>query len=276
MGVERVSVSRMLGSVFSKTIRDYRRSLFWWSLSLVGVAFMYIGLYPTIRDQPGLERILEEYPEAVRALFGGEAANFSTGAGYLNVELFSFFLPLLFFIFAIGAASAAIAKEEQEETLSLLLATPISRRRLVLEKLGSVVAMVVLLGVVMWLALVVGDVLVDMELGADKIAAAIASCLLLTLVFGAATLLLGCINGRRALNIGVASGVAVFAYLLNSLAPLADWLEPWQQASPFFYYIDSNPLRNGLQIEHALVLLVLAAVLAAFAVLAFNRRDISG
>ena len=49
-------------------------------------------------------------------------------------------VPLLLLIAAIGAGARATAGEEERGTLDLLLANPISRRRLVLEKLAALAA----------------------------------------------------------------------------------------------------------------------------------------
>ena len=46
-------------------------------------------------------------------------------------------VPLLLLVAAIGAGARAIAGEEERGTLDLLLSTPVSRRRLALEKLGG-------------------------------------------------------------------------------------------------------------------------------------------
>ena len=58
---------------------------------------------------------------------------------YLNGELFSFMTPLFVMIFAIGLAAAQIAGEEENGTLSLLLAYPVSRDRLLAQKYGVLV-----------------------------------------------------------------------------------------------------------------------------------------
>ena len=63
--------------------------------------------------------------------------------------------------------------------------------------------------------------------------------------------------------------------MLNALAPLIDWLKPFQVASPFYYYIDANPLQNGLDPVHAGVLIGISIVFLVIAVITFERRDLS-
>jgi ABC-2 type transport system permease protein len=61
---------------------------------------------------------------------------------------------------------------------------------------------------------------------------------------------------------------------VNSLAPLVDALESLQKLSPFFYYYEADPLRNGLDPVHAAVLGVGGLVFVVIAVFGFRRRDV--
>lgn len=266
----------MLRDVFLKTLRDTRRSLLWWSLGLVGLTAMMVAVYPTVRDNPDLNDLVEDYPEALKAFiaFGGDL-DYVSGAGYLGSELFSFMVPLLLLIAAIGAGARAIAGEEESGTLDLLLANPISRRRLVVEKLGALAAEIAALALVLWLSLVVGVEAVGMGVSAAHLAAATGSAALLAFAFGALALLLGAATGRRALAVGVSSAGAVAAYLVNSLAALVDFLEPARTASPFYHYVASDPLRQGLALDHAGFLVLVGALAAALAPLFLDRRDVT-
>jgi ABC-2 type transport system permease protein len=266
----------LLRSVALKTFRDSLRGLLFWSLGLVGLVALTVSIYPSIRDDPSLEDLLESYPEALKGFvgFGGEL-DWTSAAGYLGVELFSLMIPLLLLIAAISAGSAAIAGEEERGTLELLLSAPVSRARVALEKLAAVVAEQFLLGAVILAVLVASARAADMEIGVDKLAAGTAGAVLLAVAFGAVALLAGALTGRRGVTVAIVAALAVAAYLVNSLAPLVSWLEWAQPASPFFYYTSGDPLRQGLDAGDAAVLLALAAAAAAGAVAAFRRRDLA-
>ncbi len=266
----------MLRNVFLKTLRDARRAVAWWSLGLAGTAALIVSVYPTIRDNRQLTQAVEDYPEALKAFFafGGEF-DYQSGAGYLGSELFSFMAPLLLLIAAIGAGARAVAGEEEQGTLDLLLANPLSRRRLALEKLGALAAELAILSLALWLSLLASAAAAGMEISAANLAAATASAALLALAFGAIALLAGAASGRRGLAIGLAAAAAVAAYLVSSLAPLVDFLRPLRQASPFYHYVASDPLRHGLALDHAGFLLLLSAAAAALAPLALEHRDLA-
>ena len=265
----------MLGSVWGKTLRDYRRSLAWWAVGLVGFVALYAAIYPTVQDLPDVDELLDSYPEALRAFVGaGEGIDLSSPEGYLQTEAFSFLVPLLFLIFGIGAGAGAIAGEEERGSLEVLLAQPVSRRRVVLEKLTAIAAAVVALGLVLWIGLWLGALAVDMEISAGRLLAAVVSAVLLALAFTSLALLVGALSGRRALAIGIAAVVALAAYVLDSMATLVEELEAVQPLSPFYLYRAAEPLRHGLDPVHALALLALAVAFAVLAVPAFERRDL--
>jgi ABC-2 type transport system permease protein len=266
----------MRRNVFLKTLLDARRALVWWSLGLIGMSTLMIAVYPTVRDNPDLNKMVSDYPEALKAFiaFGGDL-DYVSGAGYLGSELFAFMVPLLLLIAAIGAGARAIAGEEERGTLDLLLANPLSRRRLVLDKLAAVAVEVAALSIVLIAALVVGVAIVGMNVSAAHLAAATVSAALLAFAFGAIALMVGAYSGHRGVAIGLAAAGAVAAYLVNSLAAIVTFLEPARAFSPFYHYVASDPLRQGLALDHVAFLVLVALAAAGLAIVAFERRDLA-
>jgi ABC-2 type transport system permease protein len=266
----------MLRNATVKTLRDARRSIAWWSLGLIAMTALMIAAYPSVRDNPDLNKMVENYPDAFKAFLGlGENVDYTSAVGYLNSELFAFMVPLLLLIAAIGAGARATAGEEEGGTLDLLLANPIARRRLILDKLAALIAELAMLALVLWLALLVGVEAIGMNVSPAHLAAATLAAALLAFAFGAIALFLGAALGRRGVAIGIAAAGAVAAYLLNSLAALVGALRPLRGVSPFYHYTANDALRAGLDVEHIGFLLLLAAAAVVAAVVAFERRDLA-
>ena len=113
---------------------------------------------------------------------------------------------------------------------------------------------------------------VDLRVGAAAQGAA--SLALLGAFFAMLALAVGAATGRRAPSSGIAVAVAVSTYLLNAFAPLVSWLEPARFATPFYYYQGNEPVLRGLSLLHAGVLAGASALLLAYALWAFERRDL--
>jgi ABC-2 type transport system permease protein len=266
----------MLRSVAAKTLRDARRGFALWSAGLVGVAALMISVYPTVRDSPALNDLVKQYPEALKSVVGfGGPLDYASPAGYLGAEMFSFMIPLLLIIATVAAGSGAIAGEEERGTMELLLSLPITRERLAFEKLAAMIAEVVALGAVLWLALWLGAVMVDMRISGFHLAAGTAGAVLVAILFGALSMAVGAATGRRSLAIGITSALAVAAFLINVLAPLVGSLSQVRRLSPFYHYAASDPLRQGLEAGDVAFLVITAAIVTAAAMLAFQRRDIA-
>jgi ABC-2 type transport system permease protein len=266
----------VLRNVAWKTLRDTRRAFFWWSAGLVGLVALIVAVYPTVRDNSTLNKLVEDYPEALKAFlaFGGEV-DYVSAPGYLGSELFAFMVPLLLLVAAVGAGARALAGEEEQGTLDLLLSSPISRTRLVLEKVAALAVEMAGLGLVLWVSLVVGAQAASMAVSSWHLLAATLSAALLAFAYGAIALVAGAATGKRGLAIGVTAAAAVAAYLVHALAPLVEALEPAQKASPFYHYAASDPLRHGLDVAHVGVLVAIASVAIVAAPMLFQRRDLS-
>ncbi len=262
--------------VAAKTLRDNARGLVWWNLGLIGLVAMMVAVFPSVRGNEGLNRLVQDYPDALKAFiaFGG-TIDYTSAAGYLGSELFSFMVPLLLLVAAIGAGARAIAGEEERGTLDLLLANPISRRRLVLEKLAALVAEVAVLAFTLWVALAIGTRIAGMQVGLGRLAAATVGAALVALLFGTVALAVGSATGRRGAASGVAAAAAVAAYLVNALAALVSGLEPLQRLSPFYHYAAGDPLRRGLSPGHTAFLVLVTFAIAAIGPVALERRDLT-
>ena len=120
-------------SVFRRTLYSLRWQVIAYGLGLALIAMMDTYIYPSYAGQ--LANM--ELPESMKALLGG--ADYGTGRGFLGAEFFSWVPPLLV-VFGVMAGTSALAGEEANGTLDLLLAQPISRRQLLLSKVAAIAA----------------------------------------------------------------------------------------------------------------------------------------
>jgi ABC-2 type transport system permease protein len=262
-----------LPSIVLKTLRDQRRGLFWWFAGIFALGIVTVLLYPSIGAAPEMEQLFEDLPP-VAQVFVGEIVDITSPEGYLNSQLYALMVPLLFMIYTIGQGSGAIAGEEHTGTMDVLLANPVPRWQVALEKFGAMLGGGFVLALSMWLSIVVGMLIVDMDMGLLRLTEVSIAALLLGHLFGGFALMLGCATGKRGLSIGVSAGVGVAAYLLNGFAMIIDWLEPYRTLSPFYYYAGNDPINNGLDPWHTLVLIALTAICLGIAILTFQNRDV--
>ncbi len=269
-------VGRRLGrawvsSITVKTMSDHQ------ILAIVvgAVMFLLMGLamgpmYSAMSTE--LLEMADTLPEELLALVGGE--DMSTPEGFYQAETFSMMAPIATIAIAAAMGGRALAGEEADRTMGLLLASPISRTRVVLEKTLAMTAMTVGVGAVIFAGVMGGSWISDLGMNAANVAATSALATLLGLLFGAVTLALSAATGRVALSVYTSVGLALALYLMNAFFPLSDQLAGWARWSPFYYYLTDNPLVAGMPWGHGAVLVALTVVPVLAAVALFNRRDL--
>jgi ABC-2 type transport system permease protein len=261
-----------LRSVYLKSMRDQRRALAGWSVGIGLLVAVEAAIWPSFRDMEGIDDLLDQYPDYMKDLF--DIDSMTSGLGFMNAELFTMLLPALFLIYAIGRGARLVAGEEEAGTLDVLLVTPLSARRIVLEKALALLTCVVLLGVVLWAVTVACSVALGMGIDPGEAATGALAQVLLGAEFGALALAVGTATGRRGVATWVPSGLAVAAYVLHAAALLVPEIDPWQKVSPIYHALADGPLGAGLPATYLwLVLGTSVAVVAALGLL--DRRDIN-
>lgn len=261
----------MLSNVYLKAVRDQRWALLGWSIGVALLILVEASVWPTMRDMPNLEKFLQSYPQAMRDLFNLDAM--STGTGFMNAELFTLMLPMLFILFGVTRGARMIAGEEERGSLEVVLVTPVSTRGLVLQKAAALVTDQLALGVVLAVTLMICSAVFGMGIGVGDVLAGSLAMALLGIEFGCLSLALGAVTGRRAVALGVAGAAAVAAYVLYALGLIVHGVHAWQPLSPFQQAIGDGPL--GAAPSAALVWVAAGALVAVTASIpVFGRRDL--
>jgi ABC-2 type transport system permease protein len=235
-----------------------------------------LAVYPSVRDLPDINELVQNYPEALKALAGitGDV-DYTSGPGYLGTELFSIMVPLVLIIFAVSLGTSEIAGEEDRHTLDLLLSHPVPRARLVVEKFAAMAALIAAVSVLLFVLLVGGDAIFSVHVGLANLAAAVLLAAVLAVHFGTVAIMIGCATGNRGLTAGLSGALAMGSYLFESLSPLSDFMHRNRWITPFHYYADSQPLLHGFAYRDLGVLVVATVVLLGVGLALFQRRDLA-
>ena len=269
--IGRLAGSARVSSIWLKTISDYQ------TLVLITAAVMFLvqgvmmgPMYASIPQET--LATFDQLPEQLIALFGG--GDMSTPEGWYSLETFGFMAPGAVILVTAVMGAGALAGEESRRTMALLLACPISRYRIVLEKVIPILLFAILVGFVTFAGVSVGSIIADLGMSISNIAATAALQTLVGLVFGSLALALSAATGRTSIAIYGAIGAALFFHLFNSLGALNQALADLAWLTPFSYYLGNDPLNNGMDWIDAAVLAALSTILIVLSFVLFQRRDI--
>ncbi|MCM6778952.1 ABC transporter permease [Nocardia sp. CDC159] len=257
-------------AVLTKSLRDNRRGLLGWTMGITLAAVAYSSFYPQMAKNGAAQA--ESIPESLRDAFNMN--DITSAPGYLGSTVFGLIVPLLAMFFGAAFGARSSAADEESGTLDLLLAHPLTRTALIVQRFAALVLAATGIGAAVWLAMLAirsGAELTTISPG--QFAAQCVNLALLAIVFGAIATAVGAITGRRGAVLAITAAVGVAAYGAHTFAAQLgiDWAA---YLSPFHYYLDGEPLRNGFQPIGIAVLALTSAVLVAAGTYRFNHRDL--
>ncbi len=269
--VDRLAGSTRVSRIWIKTASDHQGLVSVTAIVMFAMMGVMLGpMYSLIDDR--LADFGDAFPDSLLALFGG--GDLTTAEGWYQLETFGLMAPLAVMVVTVAMAVRALAGEEARRTMGLLLANPIPRSKVVLDKSLAMAIYGFIVGFATFAGVVIGSALGGLGMSAANIAATSFLVSLLGIAFGAFALAVGAATGRVRVSVYVTIAVAIGLHIWNALLPLSDSLAGYAKWSPFYYYLGSDPLVEGMNWAHGLVLAGLAAGLAWLAVFLFDRRDL--
>ncbi len=238
------------------------------ALGMTAVILMVGALFPSVGGSIGRLHV----PEGVANLLGG--ADYGTITGWMRSEIGAVYGPLVIAATAISAAAALTAGEEEAGILALVLAHPVERGRLVLDKAAATAVVVLMVACGTWIGLVLGVAAAGGGISVTDTTALVVHLAVFGLAIGAIALAIATATGRKAVAVGGAAAFAMLSFLLNGFAPLLGGFTWLKYFSIFYYYSGRDPIARGFGLAGLAVLLVIACVATVIAVVGFRRRDL--
>lgn len=261
--------------MFTYSLLDLRlrwRSLLWWAVAVFLTSALVVAFYRSIAGEDAYSEVFGNLPDSLQGLLGG--VDLGTPVGYLSTEMYSFFMPAVLLVFAIGRSTSTLAGEEEEHTLDLLLVQPISRGRLYVQKWIAVIIGVAVLSIVVALPIIIIGDWAELDIPQSNLWAATAQLFIFTVFFSALALAISSGTGRRSAGVAIAAGVAFGSYLIDGFGKSIEWLEPWRVITPWYWYDVSIALSEKMPWGSFAVLAIASLAAAAGGLLAFYRRNL--
>jgi ABC-2 type transport system permease protein len=248
-----------------------RRSLAGYASGLAVYVLVVVAMYPAFKNSTSLDTLIKNDSTAA-ALFG-ISGSISTTEGWLNANIYANFFPLLMLLLTIGYGAGCLAGQDEEGSLGLIAALPVSRTKLVAEKAAAMVVQALALTLAVAACVLVGRHF-ELNVTAGSAFSVSVAVGLLGLDFGLGAMAVGALSGRRGAAIGASAAVAAASYLVSSLAPVVSWLKPIRYLSLFYWAVGNNQVTGGVSPLDYLVLVGVALAATVAATAAFRHLDL--
>ena len=243
-----------------------------WTASIGFLMAICIFLFPEMKGQ--MESVNDVFASmgSFTQAFGMDRLNFGTLTGFYSVECGNV-LGLGGAFFAALCAVGILSKEEKDKTAEFLLTHPVSRVRVITEKLVAVLIEITAMNFIIYVLAVgsiaaIGETIPLKEIGLMHLAYYLLQLELAGICFGISAFL-------RKGSAGVGLGIAVMMYFLNLIANIAEVAEFLKYITPFGYCEGADIVSNG-SLDTTLV--VIGAVIGIagiiIAYLKYMKKDI--
>ncbi len=254
-------------------IKRNKLSVIIWSAVLAFVLGVCIFIYPEMQTQMGDIGQMFADMGAFSDAFGMDKLNFGEFMGYFGVECGNT-LGIGGALLAAIVGISALSKEEREGTAEILLTLPVSRRRVVSEKLLFCIFHILVVNAAVFITCMLGTLAISVEADFGQMALILFSYFLMQLEIMAITFGLSSLLKRGGFAIGI--GIGLGFYFMNILANLTDDLEFLKYLTPFGFANSGHIISEG-GLEP--ISLTVGAVLSAFGIVLayyhYEKKDIA-
>ena len=261
-------------TLFKHEMRQARLSIIIWTASIGILMAICILMFPEMKGEMDSVSDMFASMGSFSAAFEMDRISFGSLDGFYAIECGNI-LGLGGAFFAAFCAVTALAKEEKDHTAEFLLTHPVSRVRIITEKLAAVLAQIVIMNI-LTLAISVGSMyIVGEEIPWENILLMHLAYFLLQLEIGGICFGISAFVKRG--GIGVGLGLAVMMYFLNIIANISDKAEFVKYITPFGFSDGADIITSG-EIDAVMVsigmALGIAGIIAAY--VKYTKKDIAG
>ena len=258
--------------IFLNDIRSKRVLTIVWALILAYMLLICIIIYPEMQAQ--MNEISDAFSNmgAFSDAFGMDQLNFGEFMGYFGIECANN-LGLGGGLLAAILGISALSKEEKDGTAEFLLSHPVTRKRVVSEKLLAVFTQLLFVNLVIIGLSVIGMIAINADANAGKIALIFLATFIMQLEIAAISFGISAFLRRGGIGIGL--GIAFAAYFLNVISNLTDELEFIKYITPYGYTDSGYILEHySLDFKYLALGIVLSILGIVAAYLKYNKKDI--
>ncbi len=263
-------------NILIRELKAYRRSLILWSIAIFVMIISAIGKFSAYAESgQSMNELLARIPKSIKAVLGMGDFDLTKMSGFYG--MFYLYILLMATIHASMLGANIISKEERDKTTEFLFVKPVSRGKIITEKLFASLFNIMVFNLV---TLVLSIALIGKYSGGEDITEEIfllmGGMFILQLVF----LLIGtaiAAASRSSKSAGsIATVVLLVSYILSSAINMNSKLEGLKYITPFQYFEAEKILNEGgFQPVFLILSFVLITILIFVTYLFYKKRDLN-
>ena len=260
-------------AIFWHELKRNKISLAIWSLTIAFMLGITIIIYPEMSSQMGELSDVFANMGSFSDAFGMDQLNFGEFMGYFGVECGNT-LGLGGALFAAIIGVNALCKDEKDRTAEFMLSHPVSRSRVVTEKLLAVIAQLTVMNLTVVAISAVCCVAISADADVGKMALLFLANYFLQIEIAAITFGISALLHGNGLGIGL--GLVMLFYFMSIISNITEALDFLKYITPYGYTDGSHIVSEGsLEPWYLAVGFLLSVAGLVLAYVKYTKKDIS-
>ena len=255
--------------MFVREIKVNFKSFLIWTLILISLFFIVFLMYPSIMSSENVQmmnEMLKIFPEEMLKAFNMDISNIDTAFGWLKTEGFVFVL-LITGIYSGILGSNILLKEENDKTIEYLNSLPVTRKKIVFNKIFSAMIYILLMILILGTFNFIGLSIIE-EFDKNLFILLSITPIFSSIVIFAVCLFISTFTHKTKKTLGISLGIVFISYFLQIISEMSETTEFLKYISIFtladirnvIVNISINPIMVLLSIMFFIVFIVLTII----------------
>ena len=244
-------------NIIKRELRANLKSMVIWSLAIIFLVAVWMIEFESFANNPAMNDFMDSLPKGVLDALGMSDLVLTSLSGFISG--ISLYLYLLLGIQAVLLGSSIISKEERDKTAEYLFTLPISRVKIIKNKLISAILNLIILNFIT----LATTLLTSMNYNKDEdfykfVTLLFIAIFIIQMIFLSIGMLVSSINKRHKKSGNISVSILIITFFISSLISMVDSLEFLKYITPFKYFDGSYILEQG---SLQLVFLVISIII---------------
>lgn len=263
--------------MYKRELVKNRKSTILWTSILVLYNVSMLMLFPSLSGQmkDKINVMMEAFPKEMLAAFGMDKVSITELLGYYNTYCY-LLVTILGGIFAVLQGISVLSKEEDEKTIEFLLSKPVTRNRIINEKVLAVLTNILILNIVVSIFSYITIEMVSKDgYSLQTLLLLFIGPVLMQITFAAVGLIISVFIVKARVNIPIGVGIVLGLYFIGIIATISEKVEFLKYLTPF-KYVDGADIITSRSIEPFYIILMAVITLACTFMtnIIYNKKDI--
>lgn len=263
-------------NVYFRELKAHKKSVIGWSVGMFALVGSGMAKYSAYQGSgQSMTELFEQFPKTVRVVLGFSDLDLSTVIGFYGVLFL--YIAVMISIHATLLGANIISKEERDRTSEFLFVKPISRSKIITQKLLAALTDIIIVNIVTLVSsiVMVGLYSNDPEIN-HTVYLLMFGAFLMQIFFLSIGMAIASISKKPKSSASFAAGILMLTFVFGIAVDLNNNLDILRYMTPFKYFdaksiIPSNDI--GIQFIFLSVIISIAAIAVTY--FSYSRRDLS-